>query len=239
MEASADTALYPLHRCKTVYLVRHAQGIHNVEGDKDPSAYNSLALLDAHLTPLGWKQAECLREHVNKSGLAKRIELVISSPLLRAMQTAVGVFGGENNTDGVSAPPLMVENTGVYPCDKRRTITEYRTLFPAIDFSLIENDEDALWEPDVREANDSVAARGIKFIDWLWTREEKEIAIVSHCGFLFRTLSMYSKECHPTIQEELSKLFENCELRSIMLVDRSVLGSDSSSWNYSGMIPAE
>lgn len=28
------------------------------------------------------------------------------------MQTAVGVFGGENSVDGVSAPPLMVENAG-------------------------------------------------------------------------------------------------------------------------------
>jgi hypothetical protein len=29
----------------------------------------------------------------------------------------------------------------------------------------IENDEDVLWESDVREANESVAARGMKFID--------------------------------------------------------------------------
>ncbi|GJN12166.1 hypothetical protein PR202_ga30421 [Eleusine coracana subsp. coracana] len=39
----------------------------------------------------------------------------------------------------------------------------------------------------------------------LWTREENEIAIVSHSGFLFHTLSMYSKECHPAIQQEVSK----------------------------------
>ncbi|XP_062225050.1 phosphoglycerate mutase-like protein 1 [Phragmites australis] len=264
MEASAGTAIYPLHRCKTIYLVRHAQGIHNVEGEKDPNAYMSPALFDAHLTPLGWNQVDGLREHVKKCGLAKKIELVISSPLLRTMQTAVGVFGGENYTDGVSAPPLMVQNAGhsgrpavsslncppflavetcrehlgVHPCDKRRSITEYRTLFPSIDFSLAKNDEDVLWEPDVREANEAVATRGMKFIDWLWTREEKEIAIVSHSGFLFHTLSMYSKECHPTIQQEVSKHFANCELRSMMLVDRSMLGSDSATWNYPGKIPA-
>ncbi|TVU06823.1 hypothetical protein EJB05_46858 [Eragrostis curvula] len=57
MEA-AGTAMYPLHRCKTVYLVRHAQGIHNVEGQKDPSAYMSPTLFDAQLTPLGWKQLD-------------------------------------------------------------------------------------------------------------------------------------------------------------------------------------
>ncbi|KAG2564564.1 hypothetical protein PVAP13_7NG085801 [Panicum virgatum] len=186
MEPIAGTALYPLHRCKTIYLVRHAQGIHNVAGEKDFNAYMSQDLFDAQLTPLGWSQVDSLREHVKKSGLAKKIELVITSPLLRTMQTAVGVFGDENYTDGVSAPPLMVENAGhsgrpavsslncppflavetcrehlgVHPCDKRRSITEYRPLFPAIDFSLIENDEDVLWEPDVREANESVALRG-------------------------------------------------------------------------------
>ncbi|KAI4968620.1 hypothetical protein ZWY2020_045950 [Hordeum vulgare] len=264
MEASAGTALYPAHRCKTIYLVRHAQGIHNVEGEKDFAAYKSHALLDAQLTPLGWSQVDTLREHVTKSGLAKKIELVVVSPLLRTLQTAVGVFGGGNYTDGASASPLMVEGAGnsgrqpisslncppflaveacrehlgVHPCDKRSSITKYRTLFPAIDFSLIENDEDVLWEPDVRETNESVALRGMKFFDWLWTRKEKEIAIVSHSGFLYHTLNMYGKECHPTIAEELGKHFANCELRSMVLVDRSNLGSDSSTYNFAGKIPA-
>ncbi|KAK8448346.1 hypothetical protein SEVIR_7G034500v4 [Setaria viridis] len=219
---------------------------------------------DARITPLGWNQVDRLREHVKKCGLPEKIELVICSPLLRTMQTAVGVFGGENHTNGISAPPLMVENAadsgrpaissfncppflaveacrerlGVHPCDKRRSITEYCTLFPAIDFSLIENDEDVLWVPDVRETFESLAERGMKFIDWLWTREEKEIAIVTHSGLLCHTLRMYSKECHPTVRHEVSKYFSNCELRSLVLVDRSMLGSDTPSYNYPGKIPA-
>jgi hypothetical protein len=36
--------------------VRHAQGIHNVEGEKDHDAYLSSDFFDAHLSPLGWKQ---------------------------------------------------------------------------------------------------------------------------------------------------------------------------------------
>uniref|UniRef100_A0A453ACD5 Phosphoglycerate mutase-like protein n=2 Tax=Aegilops tauschii subsp. strangulata TaxID=200361 RepID=A0A453ACD5_AEGTS len=264
MEAGAGTALYPAHRCKTIYLVRHAQGIHNVEGEKDFAAYKSHALLDAQLTPLGWSQVDTLREHVTKSGLAKKIELVIVSPLLRTMQTAVGVFGGGNYTDGASASPLMVEGAGnsgrqpisslncppflaveacrehlgVHPCDKRSSITKYRTLFPAIDFSLIKNDEDVLWGPDVIETDESVVARGMNLFDWLWTREEKEIAIVTHCGFLYHTLNTYGKGCHPTVAEELGKVFANCELRSMVLVDRSKLGSDTSRYNFAGKIPA-
>ncbi|CAN6234155.1 unnamed protein product [Urochloa humidicola] len=264
MEPSAGTAIYPLHRCKTIHLVRHAQGLHNVEGDKDHSAYMKPEFFDACITPLGWNQVDRLREHVKKCRLPEKIELVICSPLLRTMQTAVGVFGGENYANGISAPPLMVANAagsgrpaisslncppflaveacrerlGIHPCDKRRSITEYRTLFPGIDFSLIEDDEDVLWVPDVRETFESLAERGMKFIDWLWTREEKEIAIVTHSGLLCHTLRMYSKECHPTVRHEVSKYFANCELRSLMLVDRRMLGSDSPSYNYPGKIPA-
>lgn len=43
-----------------VNQVRHAQGIHNVEGEKDHKAYLSPKLFDAHLTPLGWQQVRAL-----------------------------------------------------------------------------------------------------------------------------------------------------------------------------------
>nr|DAD22209.1 TPA_asm: hypothetical protein HUJ06_023672 [Nelumbo nucifera] len=112
MDNTAGSSLYPLYRCKVLHLVRHAQGIHNVEGEKNSKAYLSPELFDAHLTPLGWQQVDNLHKHVHASGLIKRIDLVITSPLLRTMQTAVGVFGGHGYTDGVDAPPLMVANAG-------------------------------------------------------------------------------------------------------------------------------
>ncbi|XP_044963992.1 phosphoglycerate mutase-like protein 1 isoform X2 [Hordeum vulgare subsp. vulgare] len=240
MEASARTAMYPQHSCKNIYLVRHAQGIHNVEGEKDHSAYMSPALLDAHITPLGWRQVDCLREHVTKCGLDKKIELVIVSPLLRTMQTAVGVFGGGSHTNEVIASPLlMVEGVGQ---SGHAAISSLNCPpFLAVEACrerLIENDEDVLWEPEVRETIESVAARGMKFIDWLWTREEKDIAIVTHSSFLDFTLNMYGKECHPTIVEDMAKRFANCELRSMVLVDRSKLGSETHTCNFSGKIPA-
>ncbi|XP_027905083.1 phosphoglycerate mutase-like protein 1 isoform X1 [Vigna unguiculata] len=263
MDTAAGQILYPLHRCKTLHLVRHAQGFHNVEGEKNFEAYKSYDLFDASLTPLGWKQVENLRGHVKASGLSKTIELVIVSPLLRTMQTAVGVFGGEACTDETSVPPLMNagvgdsdrpaisslnappflavelcrEHLGVHPCDKRRSITDYRNMFPAIDFSLIENDEDILWKPDIREKNEEVAARGLKFLEWLWTRKEKEIAVVTHSGFLFHSLSAFGNDCHPTVKSEICTHFANCELRSMVVVDKGMIGSDESSTNYSGKIP--
>ncbi|XP_019417644.1 PREDICTED: phosphoglycerate mutase-like protein 1 isoform X3 [Lupinus angustifolius] len=246
-----------------MHQVRHAQGFHNVEGDKNYEAYLSYDFLDASLTPLGWKQVDNLRDHVKRSGLSKRLELVIVSPLLRTIQTAVGVFGGEAGSDGINALPLMNENVGdsgrhaisslnsppfiavelcrehlgVHPCDKRRSINEYRNMFPAIDFSLIESDEDILWKPDIREKNEEVAARGLKFLEWLWTRKEKEIAVVTHSGFLFHTLSAFGNDCHPTVKSEICTHFANCELRSVVIVDRGKIGSDKSSTDFPGKIP--
>jgi len=83
MDCGAGTCLFPLHRSKTIHLVRHAQGIHNVEGDKNYKAYLNPDYFDAHLTPLGWEQVDNLRKHVRSSGLINKIDLVIASPLMR------------------------------------------------------------------------------------------------------------------------------------------------------------
>ncbi|GMN40206.1 hypothetical protein TIFTF001_009441 [Ficus carica] len=62
----------------------------------------------------------------------------------------------------------------------------------------------------------------------LWTREEKEIAIVSHSGFLYHTLSKFGDDRHATLTSEICTPFANCELRSMVIIDRSLLGSGSS-----------
>ncbi|KAL7116907.1 hypothetical protein ACP275_03G035800 [Erythranthe tilingii] len=259
MDGAAGLGLYPLHRCKTIHLVRHAQGLHNVAGEKEHSAYMSPDFFDAQITPLGWDQVDNLRKHVHSSGLSRSIELVVVSPLLRTMQTAVGVFGGEGYADGIiNAPPLMAENIlnynrpaisslnsppfvamelcrerlGVNWCDKRRSISEYTTLFPAIDFSLIESDDDTLWELEVRETNEDIARRGLKFLNWLWTREEREIAVVTHSALLMHTLAAFGDDCHPSVKAEICKPFNNCELRPLVIVDRSMIGSSSTKTNY-------
>ncbi|KAI6678267.1 hypothetical protein NL676_039063 [Syzygium grande] len=258
MEGASGPSLFPFHRCKTLHLVRHGQGIHNVEGDKNYKTYMNPDYFDAHLTPLGWQQVDNLRKHVRACGLSKKIDLVITSPLLRTLQTAVGVFGGEGYTDRLDILPLMVANAGnsdrgaissldsppivavelcrehlgVHPCDKRRSITDYQFLFPGI-----QSDEDVLWKADVRETKEELAARGIKFLNWLWTRKEKEIAIVTHSGFLCHTLSSFGEDCHPLVKGEICRHFANCELRSMVIVDKSNIGSDPSATNFPGKIP--
>uniref|UniRef100_A0A0D6QTA0 Phosphoglycerate mutase-like protein n=1 Tax=Araucaria cunninghamii TaxID=56994 RepID=A0A0D6QTA0_ARACU len=263
MLETPEFSLYPLHCCKTLHLVRHAQGYHNVAGEKDYKAYLSYEFADASLTPLGWQQVDNLRKHVANSGIASKIELVVTSPLTRTMQTAVGVFGGGGYIDGDSSLPLMVagagksdraaisssncppfiafelcrEAMGVHPCDKRKSISEYQSIFPAIDFSLVETDEDVLWMPDVREKDVDVTARGRAFLNWILTRKEKEIAIVSHSGFLIHTLGLFGEDCVPLVRNEIRKPFANCELRSFVIADRSAVTTSLPLTNFPGGIP--
>ncbi|KAG8473507.1 hypothetical protein CXB51_035680 [Gossypium anomalum] len=276
---------------KQYIQVRHAQGIHNVDGDKNYKAYMSPEYFDAHITPLGWQQVDNLRKHVHECGLAERIDLVITSPLLRTLQTAVGVFGGDGYTDRMDVVPLMVANAGnsgraaisslncppivaVELCREHlvslislfcykgslsmesilairgeisvtinsfflRLISHWQVIsISRMPLKRIESDEDTWWKADVRETKEEVAARGQKFLNWLWTRKEKEIAIVTHSGFLFHTLSALGNDCHPLVKKEICKHFANCELRSMVIVDRSMIGFDPSTTNYPGKIPS-
>ena len=63
--------------------MRHGQGIHNVEGEKGNHVLLSDELFDAHLSPLGRQQVDNLRKKVQSCGLAKKIDLVITSPMSR------------------------------------------------------------------------------------------------------------------------------------------------------------
>ncbi|KAJ9175777.1 hypothetical protein P3X46_014294 [Hevea brasiliensis] len=227
MDSTTSQCLIPLGHSKIIHLVRHAQANHNVAGKKDLGALLSPEFFDAQLSPLGLEQVSNLCNYVNTSGLFKKIDLVITSPLLRAMQTAVGVFGGERSS-GLKSPPIVAvelcrERTGVHPCDKRRTITEYSSLFPQIDFSLMESDDDNLWKADVRETDEEVAARGLKFMNWLKTRQETEIAVVTHHRFLQYTLNALANDFHPSVRSEMCKEFVNCELRSMVMVDKRMM----------------
>ncbi|CAA7031074.1 unnamed protein product [Microthlaspi erraticum] len=223
--------LYPLESCKIIHLLRHGQALHNVEAENDRNALLSPHLFDAPLTDYGHQQVENLRERVALNGLLKRVELVVTSPLLRTMQTAVGVFGNENEQPNMSSsPPILAlevarDRNGVRPPDMRRNVSEYQALFPDIDFSQIESEEDNLWRPDVRESEEEISARGLEFMKWLWKRPEKEVAVVSHGIVLQHMLYVFANDCDQSTTRELCKRFANCEIRTVVIVDKGLCSS--------------
>jgi len=147
------------------------------------------------------------------------------------MQTAVGVFGNEYKQSSMtSSPPILAlevarDRNGVRPPDMRRNVSEYQTLFPTIDFSQIESEEDNLWRPDVRESEEEILARGLEFMKWLWKRPEKEVAVVSHGIVLQHMLYVFANDCDLSIRHELCKRFANCEIRTVVIVDKGMASS--------------
>ncbi|KAE8712554.1 Detected protein of unknown function [Hibiscus syriacus] len=224
--ASPTSSPYLLSNQKLLHLVRHAQGLHNLGAETNRDSLTQF--IDAALSPLGWQQVRAQRENVSASGMLQGIEVVITSPLLRTLQTSVGVFGSEeqqedhcgNKTSTLNHPPIIAAEL----CRER----------------MIESEEDTLWEADERETNEAVAARGIKFIKWVLGRKEREIAVVSHGVFLQETLIALKNKCLPLMDTDPFTRFGNCEIRSVIIFNRSVegLGSDSRKTNYyCGRIP--
>lgn len=109
----------------------------------------------ACLLPL---QAKALQQHIKASGI--QVDVVIASPLKRALQTAVGCFGNHSSKPSNGTPPLMLEyveqqgkvtahpavsaegcppfvcyelcreHLGVHPCDKRSSVSELAAEYP-------------------------------------------------------------------------------------------------------------
>ncbi|KAJ0085687.1 hypothetical protein Patl1_08715 [Pistacia atlantica] len=197
------------HGCKILHLVRHAQGVHNTEIGKGPGALLSQELFDAQLSDLGFKQVEKLRKEVEDKGLTKKIDLVIASPMLRTLQTAVGVFGGKSQANRFDVHTSTAGNCAKFDGPPIIAVEQCRERW-------IESEDDILWKAEVRESHEEVAARGMKFLKWLWTRQEKEIAIVSHGIFLQQTLKKLVKEKNQSM-ENLCSRFGNCEIRTVAI----------------------
>ncbi|KXZ41269.1 hypothetical protein GPECTOR_589g656 [Gonium pectorale] len=169
-----------------------------------------------------------------------------SPPLLMVAQTAEpGKRAAHPAISSRGCPPFLAhelcrEHLGVHPCDRRSKVSEYMQRFPAIDFSLVQPDEDVLWQPDHREAKDEIRRRGLAFLKWLATRPERNIAVVSHSSFLHFTLSCFAHAAAPAVQAELHKWYDNCEMRSVILTDDSMDGAAAAAahgpdpWHFPG-----
>ena len=80
--------------------------------------YNRFALCCGREKPGGVSDPKCMQAHALRKHLAQlteplRVEAVIVSPLSRALQTAVGAFGGDACQPGAPGEVLMVAQEAV------------------------------------------------------------------------------------------------------------------------------
>ncbi|KAF4041526.1 Histidine phosphatase superfamily (branch 1) [Phytophthora infestans] len=163
----ADTTNVP-RQVKVVYLVRHAEGIHNATANEvGPELWESeLAFqekyLDADLTPFGINDAQSKGPGSVKAELEKGmppIERVIVSPLSRAIQTAKNFFA-KDQAFGLRAE-AQVSGRGLFSHQGRQRPATHR------------------------ETDAEMQARAKEFLLELFREiPEQNVAVVTHSGFM-------------------------------------------------------
>jgi len=247
-------SLAPLTQTKTIHFIRHGEGFHNI----------GIANMDARLTRKGWTQAHSLRVHAGRHDATAEIQLVVISPLTRALETAAGAFGsskGEkflmNSQESLpnsqeAHDPIYVqegktyivhegcrERLGPSSCDARRSREELEESFPGVDFSLLGSGPDPFWKQNSTEKESAVVARGQMFLDFIMRRPETNIAVVTHSAFLWFTLANFGNEMSKPIREKIQKWYENGEMRSLCLTDGGKLNSVDTLHFVGGEAPSE
>ena len=164
------------------------------------SEYKNWKWHDARLTPLGEAQARALRPTM----AAQRVDVVLTSPLSRTIQTALLAIP--------EGPPFVVEagcreRNGTHPCDKRRSRAELRADFPQLVLDNLATEEDDTWT-EAREPEHDLNVRAGRFCATLAARPEEFIAVVTHNDFL--TALLFSSELR-LASPALRKKFANCE----------------------------
>ena len=183
-----------------IVCIRHGESTFNAAHratGRDPGH------LDARLTERGQAQARAAREHL----AAIPFELVVTSPLTRAIQTSAILFGAHP-----AAPRVLVEvlhrECQESSCDVGRAASEIAREFPHLDVGHL---PEVWWH-----AEDGAEARGwpveprhlfdrrvLEFREWLRRRPERTIAVVGHGTFFFHLTGTWLDNCE-TIELDLA-----------------------------------
>jgi glucosyl-3-phosphoglycerate phosphatase len=174
---------------KTVHLIRHGQStfnaIHDATGH-DPLIY------DAPLSARGHQQVAAARQaYADQS-----YEVVFTSPLTRAIQTARGIFGANM--------PMLVNASHSewmnWSCNVGRPASILAQEFPDLDFNHLEGD---WWHKGgplnahgiACEPLESLLQRVASFRAMIAARPEQRIAVVGHGDFFYHLTERFMNNC--------------------------------------------
>ncbi|CAG9460731.1 unnamed protein product [Pedinophyceae sp. YPF-701] len=193
---------------KVLHLMRHGQTEMNVflrrhydrNGNHALLPHEDPMMIDTRLTAEGKEQARCKQSEVLE--LDPRPELVVFSPLSRAIETGQLAFAGLPDVPR-TVTPLATEKVW-YGADLGRSPSELAKDFPDLDLSDLPEvfwytGKDGNPSKPVDEPERVFVRRIEQLRDWLAARPEKSIALVAHWGVL-KVLS--------------GRSFDNCEIHT-------------------------
>lgn len=149
-------SITPYCNTKVIHFIRHGEGFHNVGYSQN---------LDARLTERGWDQAHALGRHVYSNPATAGVQLVVVSPMVRALETAAGVFGIEPAQCEFDPPTCLM---GAQDAQwKVRTAHAAVSLRPGVKFVAMETCRERLGpgQCDKRQALEDTQAQfpGVDF----------------------------------------------------------------------------
>ncbi len=162
-----------------VYLLRHGYSTWQAQYDLTKA---DAGIIDAPLSERGREQVRAVASEVARLD----VDLVVTSPLTRAIETALGVSEG-GPTVPVIVDALLRERLGD-SCDIGRSPGELGRRFPDLDFTHL---PEVWWHEGPLDARGipmepwpQVEQRARQFAAWLWSRPERSVLVVSHHGLL-------------------------------------------------------
>jgi broad specificity phosphatase PhoE len=177
---------------KIVHCIRHGQSTFNAhfaETGEDPLHF------DAPLTELGQRQVAERAPELRQNAY----ELVVTSPLTRAIQTTMGLFGNHPASPAILVECLHREHLES-SCDVGRAVSHLSQEFPHLSFGHLEE----VWWHNEGEANERgfivepahvFEDRVERFRGWLAERPEKLIAVVGHGTFFSKLTGRFLANC--------------------------------------------
>ena len=206
-EFAAKAAEHAPRSVKRVLFVRHGEGIHNeaerVLGKHRWETHEAMQpkYFDPSLNAVGRTQAEtlggALTPELASGSLA--IDLIVVSPLVRAIETAELALAHVWRTVPVVAVEMARERHGKNICDMRRRTSELSALYPHIDFERFMLAEEDPWHrPDSRETPESVRARAEALMHWILALPPtvKTVAVVGHSDYMSHAVEVAGFEPH-------------------------------------------
>ena len=73
---------------------------------------------------------------------------------------------------------------GLHICNKRKNKSELATQYKHVDFSMLTTEQDENWLPNRLETLEEISERADALKDFISSRSEKKIVLVSHSAFL-------------------------------------------------------
>eukprot|EP01084_Bolivina_argentea_P264070 447187_1 len=169
---------------QSIAFIRHGEAIHNVN-------WRALDERDAHLTENGIKQVENLRNMIVNEfpKYFDEVELIVTSPLIRTLHTTLILIGSDSHkySNKIIIQPLAAEH-GYKLCDIGGNKNDVFSEFPQVKYFNNWNILEQKWWI-YPETVDKFEKRAKQFKEWIQSRSENNILVVSHGGVIKALLS--------------------------------------------------